>query len=78
MTAGDTPEAEPSAVEDAEAFDRLVGIYRAGRMESACSAWDHLAQESVVERQGLLIGADENQNQFFHNKMVWHVNGLTR
>ncbi len=69
MAAEDALEAEPTTNEHAEAVDRLIGIFRTGRMESARPAGYDLSQNPVIERQSLLVEADENQDQFFHKKI---------
>lgn len=59
VTAGDTTRREPSTAKDSEPVDRLIGVLRTGRMESARSARDDFAQNSVIERERLLVKADE-------------------
>ena len=66
VAAEDTFQTEPGPLYDAESVDRLVGIFRTGRMEPACPAGYDLPEDPVIEREGLLVEADENQDQFFH------------
>ena len=70
MTSGYATDAEETPLHDTEPIDRLIGIFRTGRMESARPARYHFPKYPVIERQGLLIDANEDQNQFFHKKSL--------
>lgn len=66
VTADDAPESEPGTADDAESFYRLIRILGAGRVESAGTARDNLAQHSMIERERLLIESDKSQDRLFH------------
>ena len=67
MTPKNAAKTEPEALCNSEAFDRHVRVLAAARMEPAEPLGHEPSEDAVIERERLLIEADEPEDDAFEH-----------